>query len=117
MQLPFVEQIGDPGLAYGIAKQGNHIRVRAASKTWGQRGARINSISPGIISTPMSQHELASPLGEGMRAMIASSASGRMGTPEDIAAATAFLLSHDSDFITGTDLLVDGGVTAALRTS
>jgi NAD(P)-dependent dehydrogenase (short-subunit alcohol dehydrogenase family) len=49
--------------------------------------------------------------------MIASSASGRMGTPEDIAAATAFLLSHDSDFITGTDLLVDGGVTAALRTS
>jgi NAD(P)-dependent dehydrogenase (short-subunit alcohol dehydrogenase family) len=104
-------------LAYGIAKQANHVQVQAASKVWGGRGARINSISPGIISTPMSQEELASPLGDGMRSMIAASAAGRMGTPDNIAAAAAFLLGPHASFITGTDLLVDGGVVGALRSS
>jgi NAD(P)-dependent dehydrogenase (short-subunit alcohol dehydrogenase family) len=104
-----------PGIAYGIAKQANHIRVRAASAQWGRRGARINSISPGIISTPMGQQELASPVGDGMRAMIAASATGRIGTPDDIASATAFLLGPAASFITGTDLLVDGGATAAMK--
>jgi len=114
LQLPYVspEQLSEPGIAYGIAKQANHIRVRAASAAWGKRGARVNSISPGVISTPMSQQELNSPAGDGMRAMVAMSATGRMGTPDDIAAAAAFLLGPDSSFITGTDLLVDGGVTA-----
>jgi NAD(P)-dependent dehydrogenase (short-subunit alcohol dehydrogenase family) len=109
------QKITEPGIAYGIAKQANHIRVRAASAPWGRRGARINSISPGIISTPMGQQELASPVGDGMRAMIAASATGRLGTPEDIASATAFLLGPDASFITGTDLLVDGGVIAAVK--
>ena len=104
-----------PGIAYGIAKQANHIRVRAASAQWGRRGGRINSISPGIISTPMGQQELASPVGDGMRAMVAASATGRLGTPDDIASATAFLLGPDASFITGTDLLVDGGATAAMK--
>ena len=104
-----------PGIAYAIAKQANHIRVRAASAQWGRRGARINSISPGIISTPMGQQELDSPVGDGMRAMIGASATGRIGTPDDIASATAFLLGPDASFITGTDLLVDGGVTAAMK--
>jgi len=110
------QKITDPGIAYGIAKQANHIRVRAASAHWGRRGARINSISPGIISTPMGQQELASPVGDGMRAMIAASATGRLGTPDDIASATAFLLGPEASFITGTDLLVDGGVIAAVGT-
>jgi NAD(P)-dependent dehydrogenase (short-subunit alcohol dehydrogenase family) len=105
------------GIAYGIAKQANHIRVRAASAQWGRRGGRINSISPGIISTPMGQQELDSPVGDGMRAMIAMSATGRIGTPDDIAAATAFLLGPDASFITGTDLLVDGGVVAAAKSA
>lgn len=105
------------GIAYGIAKQANHIRVRAASAQWGRRGARINSISPGIISTPMGQQELDSPVGDGMRAMIAMSATGRIGTPDDIAAATAFLLGPDASFITGTDILVDGGVVAAAKSA
>ena len=105
----------EPGIAYGIAKQANHIRVRAASAQWGRRGARINSISPGVISTKMGQQELASPVGDGMRAMIAASATGRLGTPDDTAAATAFLLGPDASFITGTDLLVDGGVIAAIK--
>jgi NAD(P)-dependent dehydrogenase (short-subunit alcohol dehydrogenase family) len=115
LQLDFVRKLGHPALAYAIAKHANHIRVRAASVQWGRRGARINSISPGIISTPMGQHELASPLGEGMRAMIASSATGRIGTADEIAAAAAFLLGPDATFITGTDLLVDGGVVAAAK--
>ena len=110
-------RITESGIAYAIAKQANHIRVRAASAQWGRRGARINSISPGIISTPMGQQELASPVGDGMRAMIAASATRRLGTPDDIAAATAFLLGPDASFITGTDLLVDGGVIAAVKAS
>ena len=115
LQLEFVSQLDNPGFAYGIAKQANHIRVRAASAQWGRRGARINSISPGIISTPMGQQELASPVGDGMRAMLAMSAAGRLGTADDIAAAAAFLLGPDATFITGTDLLVDGGVVAAIK--
>lgn len=117
LQLPFVspDNISNPGLAYGIAKQANHIRIHAASAAWGRRGARINSISPGIISTTMGHHELASPTGDGMRSMIEASAAGRLGTPDDIAAASAFLLGPDASFITGTDLLVDGGLIAAIR--
>lgn len=83
--------------------------------TWGRRGARINSISPGIISTPQGQLELASEVGQTMRAMIQASAAGRIGTPDDIASAAAFLLGPESNFITGTDVLVDGGVVAAAR--
>jgi NAD(P)-dependent dehydrogenase (short-subunit alcohol dehydrogenase family) len=116
LQLNFISSITDPNFAYPIAKQANHIRVRAASAQWGRRGARINSISPGIISTSMGQQELASPVGDGMRAMIAKSATGRLGTPDDIAAAAAFLLGPNASFITGTDLLVDGGVIAAVKT-
>ncbi len=115
LQLDFISSITDPNFAYPIAKQANHIRVRAASAHWGRRVARINSISPGIISTPMGQQELASPVGEGMRAMIAMSATGRQGTLDDIASATAFLLGSDASFVTGTDLLVDGGVIAAIK--
>jgi NAD(P)-dependent dehydrogenase (short-subunit alcohol dehydrogenase family) len=115
LQLDFISSITDQNVAYPIAKQANHIRVRAASAHWGRRGARINSISPGIISTPMGQQELASPVGDGMRAMVAMSATGRLGTPEDIALATAFLLGPDASFITGADLLVDGGVIAAVK--
>ena len=117
LQLDFVspQRLSHPGFAYAIAKHANHIRVRAASAQWGRRGARINSISPGIISTPMGQYELASPLGDGMRSMIAASATGRIGTADDIASATAFLLGPDATFITGTDLLVDGGVVAAAK--
>lgn len=115
LTLDFVTRISEPNFAYPVAKQANHLRVRAASAHWGRQGARINSISPGIISTPMGQQELDSPVGDGMRAMIAMSGTGRIGTPDDIAAATAFLLGSDASFITGTDLLVDGGVVAAVK--
>ena len=115
--LPFLapDRIAHPGIAYGIAKRANHLQVQAASAPWGDRGARINSISPGIVSTPMGRHELRSESGEIMRAMIEASATGRLGTPDDIASAAAFLLGPESGFVTGTDLLVDGGVIAAQR--
>jgi len=105
----------EPGVAYGVAKRANHVRVEAAAIAWGRRGGRVVSISPGIIATPMGQEELAGPYGDGMRAMIDMSACRRLGTPDDIAAAVEFLVSPAASFITGTDLLVDGGVIAAVR--
>ena len=118
LQLPFLasDLVTEAGAAYGIAKRANHLRVMAASTAWGRRGARINSVSPGVISTAMGQAELAGPDGEFMRRLIDMSGTGRLGTPGDIACATAFLLGPEATFITGTDLTVDGGVVAAART-
>ena len=104
----------DPGTAYTMAKRANQVRVRAAALVWGHRQARVNSISPGIISTPMGNVELDGPNGEFMRAMVSGSPTGRLGTPHDIASAVEFLVGPQSSFITGTDLLVDGGVVAAV---
>jgi len=104
----------DPGAAYSIAKRANQARVRAASVVWGNKGGRVVSISPGVISTPMGQQELAGPSGDQMRAMIGASGVKRIGTPDDIAAVTEFLISHEASFITGTDVLVDGGTVAGL---
>jgi NAD(P)-dependent dehydrogenase (short-subunit alcohol dehydrogenase family) len=117
LALPFAtpKSFANGGNAYGFAKRANQLRVQAASVAWGQRGARINSISPGIISTPMGQTELDSPAGVAMRAMTTGSAVKRMGTPDDIAATVDFLLGPAATFITGTDILIDGGVTAAMR--
>ncbi|MEV5647032.1 SDR family oxidoreductase [Nocardia sp. NPDC052254] len=109
------DAVAEPALAYVIAKRANIVRVQAAAGAWGRRGARINSISPGVISTPMGRTELDGDSGAGMRAMVEASATGRLGTPDDIAAAAGFLLDSAA-FVTGTDLLVDGGVVAAMRT-
>jgi NAD(P)-dependent dehydrogenase (short-subunit alcohol dehydrogenase family) len=117
LEVPHVNPdiVTDSALAYGLAKQANPVSVRAASVAWGRRGARINSISPGAIATPMGHLELDSPMGEGIRGLVAASAAGRFGTPEEIAAAAAFLLGSEASFVTGIDLLVDGGVVAAVR--
>jgi NAD(P)-dependent dehydrogenase (short-subunit alcohol dehydrogenase family) len=101
-------------LAYMMAKRGNHLRVQAEAIRWGERGARVNSISPGIVATPLAQHELNSPIGDGYRAMIAASPSKRMAPPEEIAIAASYLLGADGGFVTGSDLLIDGGVIAAM---
>ena len=106
--------LGDAATAYVTAKRANQLRVRAAAGAWGASGARVNSVSPGVIATPMGEAELSGPTGDVMRQMIAGSPTGRIGTPHDIAAAVAFLLGPDAGFITGTDLLVDGGVVAAM---
>ncbi|WP_071336962.1 SDR family oxidoreductase [Streptomyces albidoflavus] len=115
LRLPFADPEALGQGAYGLAKYGNRLRVQAASAAWGERGARINSVSPGVIATPMGQQELDGASGRTMRAMVAASGTGRLGTPEDIAEAAAFLLGPGASFITGNDVLVDGGVVAALR--
>jgi NAD(P)-dependent dehydrogenase (short-subunit alcohol dehydrogenase family) len=105
----------DPGTAYVVAKRGNQLRVQAAAHAWGRVGARLNTISPGVISTPMGQAELQGPMGAFIQSMIEESGARRVGTPDDIAAAAAFLTGPDSSFITGNDILVDGGAVAAQR--
>nr|HEX4319151.1 SDR family oxidoreductase [Kofleriaceae bacterium] len=117
LQLPCLQPAAIPnsGAAYATSKRANHLRIQAESIRWGERGARINSISPGIIATPMAQKEMSSPVGDIYRQMIAVSPAKRMGTPDDVASAAAYLLGPDGTFITGSDLLIDGGVIATLR--
>jgi len=102
-------------VAYMVAKRANFLRVQAEAMTWGERGARVNAISPGIVVTPLGRHELESENGDIYRAMMDASPSKRMAPPEEIAEAAAFLLGPTAGFITGSDLLIDGGVIAAMR--
>lgn len=118
LALPFLQADTIPNsvVAYMIAKRANHLRVQASAISWGKRGARVNSISPGIIVTPLAQHELNSEIGDMYRAMVDASPARRMAPPDEIAIAASFLLGPDAAFVTGSDLLVDGGVIAAMKT-
>jgi NAD(P)-dependent dehydrogenase (short-subunit alcohol dehydrogenase family) len=107
------DEVTDPLNAYQISKRGNSLRVMAEAVRWGKRGARVNTISPGIIFTPLARDELNGPRGEGYRRMINLSAAGRGGTPDEVAAVAALLMGPEGTFITGSDWLMDGGVTAA----
>jgi NAD(P)-dependent dehydrogenase (short-subunit alcohol dehydrogenase family) len=115
LSLPFLlpDQITDPLHAYQVSKRGNSLRVMAEAVRWGKRGARVNTISPGIIITPLAKDELSGPRGEGYRRMIGLSAAGRAGTPDEVGNVAALLMGPDGGFITGSDFLMDGGVTAA----
>lgn len=118
LDLPFMKDVAmqNSGIAYMIAKRVNHLQaMKAAATTWKARRARINTISPGVIVTPLAYDEFAA-AGEGYQQMIDASAAQRVGTSEEIAEAAAFLLGEHAQFITGTDLLIDGGVIAAIRT-
>jgi NAD(P)-dependent dehydrogenase (short-subunit alcohol dehydrogenase family) len=106
-------QITDSLHAYQLAKRGNSLRVMAEAVRWGKRGARVNTISPGIIFTPLAKDELAGPRGEGYRRMIELSPAGRGGTPDEVGTVGALLMGQDGAFITGSDFLMDGGVTAS----
>jgi NAD(P)-dependent dehydrogenase (short-subunit alcohol dehydrogenase family) len=115
LALPILQpdQVKDPLHAYQISKRGNSLRVMAEAVRWGKRGARVNTISPGIIVTPLARDELSGPRGEGYRRMIKLSAAGRAGTPDEVGTVAALLMGPDGAFITGSDFLMDGGVTAA----
>jgi NAD(P)-dependent dehydrogenase (short-subunit alcohol dehydrogenase family) len=115
LALPFLQptQVTDSLHAYQLSKRGNSLRVMAEAVRWGKRGARINTISPGIIITPLAKDELAGPRGDGYRKMITNSAVGRAGTPDEVGTVAALLMGADGAFITGSDFLMDGGVTAA----
>lgn len=118
LALPFLQAdvIPNTVVAYMIAKRANLLRVQASAISWGKRSARVNSISPGIVVTPLAQHELNSEIGGMYRAMIEASPAKRMAPPEEIAIAASFLLGPDAAFVTGSDLLIDGGVIAAMKT-
>ena len=115
LTLPFIELVNvkDSLHAYQLSKRGNSLRVKGAAVQWGKRGARINAISPGIIITPLAKEELAGPKGEGYQKMIKASSAGRPGTPDEVGVIAALLMGPDGSFITGSDILMDGGVTAA----
>jgi NAD(P)-dependent dehydrogenase (short-subunit alcohol dehydrogenase family) len=115
LSLPFLQadQVKDSLHAYQLSKRGNSLRVMAEAVRWGKRGARINTISPGIIMTPLAKDELKGPRGQGYRRMIEVSAAGRVGTPDEVGSVGALLMGPDGGFITGSDFLMDGGVTAA----
>lgn len=106
-------QVTDALYAYQLSKRGNSLRVMAEAVRWGKRGARVNTISPGIIITPLAKDELAGPRGDGYRNMIEISAVGRAGTPDEVGTVGALLMGADGAFITGSDCLMDGGVAAA----
>jgi NAD(P)-dependent dehydrogenase (short-subunit alcohol dehydrogenase family) len=113
LALPMLQGVTDSLRAYQLSKRGNSLRVMAEAVRWGKRGARINTISPGIIITPLAKDELTGPRGAGYRHMIEVSAAGRAGTPDEVGSVGALLMGADGAFITGSDFLMDGGVTAA----
>jgi NAD(P)-dependent dehydrogenase (short-subunit alcohol dehydrogenase family) len=115
LKLPFLQpdRVKDSLHAYQLSKRGNSLRVMAEAVRWGKRGARINTISPGIIITPLAKDELTGPGGEGYRRMIDLSPAKRPGTPDEVANVGALLMGPDGGFITGSDFLMDGGVTAS----
>ena len=115
LALPMLQpdQVKDSLHAYQLAKRGNSLRVMAEAVRWGKRGARVNTISPGIIFTPLARDELSGPRGDGYRRMIEASAAKRGGTPDEVGTIGALLMGRDGGFITGSDFLMDGGVTAA----
>jgi NAD(P)-dependent dehydrogenase (short-subunit alcohol dehydrogenase family) len=115
LQLPMLrpDQVKDSLHAYQLSKRCNSLRVMAEAVRWGKRGARVNTISPGIIITPLANDELKGPRGPGYRRMMELSAAGRAGTPDEVGTVGALLMGPDGAFITGSDFLMDGGVTAA----
>jgi NAD(P)-dependent dehydrogenase (short-subunit alcohol dehydrogenase family) len=113
--LPFLQpdQVENSLHAYQLAKRGNSLRVMAEAVRCGERGARVSTISPGIVMTPLAKDELGGLSGAGYQRMIEESAAGRAGTPDEVGAVGALLMGPDGGFITGSDFLMDGGVTAA----
>lgn len=107
------ENIRDSLHAYQMAKRCNVKRVMAEAVKWGERGARINSISPGIIVTPLAMDEFNGPRGDFYKNMFAQCPAGRPGTADEVAHVAELLMSAQGAFITGADFLIDGGATAS----
>lgn len=107
------DHIRDTLHAYQMAKRCNEKRVMAEAVRWGERGARINSISPGIIVTPLAIDEFHGPRGDFYRNMFAKCPAGRPGTADEVANVAELLMSGKGAFITGADFLIDGGATAS----
>lgn len=115
LDLPLVAGIEDTLHAYQVAKRGNVLRVQYEAGRWGERGARVNAMSPGIVITPLAHDELTGPRGAGYRRMLEKSPAGRAGTTDEIGLLGAYLLGPDAGFVSGSDFLIDGGVTASYK--
>ncbi|MCX5495740.1 SDR family oxidoreductase [Kaistia dalseonensis] len=117
LALPWLQPsaVTDSLNAYQLSKRGNSLRVMAEAVRWGKRGARINTISPGIVITPLARDELTGPRGAGYRRMIELCPVGRAATPDEVGTVGALLMGPEGAFITGSDFLMDGGVTASYR--
>ncbi|MDE5762430.1 MAG: SDR family oxidoreductase [Bacteroidales bacterium] len=115
LSLPMLQPsaICDTLHAYQLAKRCNVKRVMAEAVKWGERGARINSISPGIIVTPLALDEFNGPRGDFYKNMFAKCPAGRPGTADEVANMAELLMSNRGSFITGADFLIDGGATAS----
>lgn len=113
LDLPFLKDIKDTLKAYQYSKRCNVLRVMYEATRWGKRGATINSISPGIIITPLANDELHGPRKDGYLKMVQASPAGRAGTPDEVGDLAEFLMSSRGRFITGADILIDGGTTAS----
>lgn len=113
LQLPFLQEIDDTLKAYQYSKRCNVLRVMYEATRWGKRGATVNSISPGIIITPLANDELHGPRKDGYLKMIAASPAKRAGTPDEVGDLAEFLMSSRGRFISGADILIDGGTTAS----
>ena len=113
LELPFIKEIDDTLKAYQYSKRCNVLRVMYEATHWGKRGATINSISPGIIITPLANDELHGPRKEGYLKMIEGMPARRAGTPDEVGDLAEFLMSSRGRFISGADLLIDGGCTAS----
>ena len=107
------QNIRDTLHAYQMAKRCNVNRVMAEAVKWGERGARVNSISPGIIVTPLALDEFNGPRGNFYKNMFAKCPAGRPGTADEVANVAELLMSSKGAFITGSDFLIDGGATAS----
>ena len=115
LKLEFLQPsvIRDSLHAYQLAKRANEKRVMYEAVRWGERGARINDIAPGIIVTPLALDEFNGPRGEFYKNMFAKSPAGRTGTADEVAHLADLLLSEGGQFITGSTFLIDGGATAS----
>ena len=113
LELPFLKEINDTLKAYQYSKRCNVLRVMYEATRWGRRGATINSISPGIIITPLANDELHGPRKEGYLKMIEGMPARRAGTPDEVGDLAEFLMSSRGRFISGADFLIDGGCTAS----
>ncbi len=107
------ERLRDSLHAYELSNRAKALRVRAEAVRWGRREATVNAISPGVIMTPLSRAELSGPHGDGYRRLIERCPARRPGTPDEVAGVAALLMGPAGRFLTGSDILMDGGATAA----
>lgn len=115
LALPMLQadRLSDGLHAYQVSKRANVLRVQAETVRWGERGARVNAISPGIVITPLARDELNGANGAGYRRMIELAPARRAGTPDEIGTVGELLMTERGAFITGSDILIDGGGTAS----